>query len=169
MSKPKTVTTEFEFIYQVVVGQLSLSSGIQSSKPCSILGLYEKFAGEHSELLSYKDAEDAAGTFRDNLYTAIRDTVRKHFVQNEGVTLEDVSITDFDFDYCAFIDADLNVTIDGLTRIQVVIYVEDRAAFDRNELLSLVTDRFRKSLRDPKYAKNIGDYYEVSISEFIER
>ena len=130
MSRPKTVTTEFEFTYQVVVGQLSPSSGIQSSKPRSILGLYEKFAGEHSELLSYKDAEDAAGTF---------------------------------------IDADLNVTIDGLTRIQVVIYVEDRTAFDRNELLSLVTDRFRKSLRDPKYAKNIGDYYEVSISEFIER
>lgn len=110
-----------------------------------------------------------AGTFRDNLYAAIRDTVRKQFAQNEGVTLEDVSITDFDFDYGAFIDADLNVTIDGLTRIQVVIYVEDRTAFDRNELLSLVTDRFRKSLRGPKYAKNIGDYYEVSISEFIER
>lgn len=169
MSRPKTVTTEFEFTYQVVVGQLSPSSGIQSSKPCSILGLYEKFASEHDELLSYEDAEDAAYTFRDNLYWAISDTVRKHFAQNEGVTLEDVSIIDFDFDYGAFVDADLNVTIDGLTRIQVVVYVEDTAAFDRNELLSLVTDRFRKALRDPKYAKNIGEYFEVSISEFIER
>ena len=169
MSRPKTVTTEFEFTYQVVVGQLSPSSGVQPSKGCSILKLCEKFASEHDELLPYKDAEDAANMFRDNLYWAIRDTVRKHFARNEGAALEDVSITDFDFDYGAFVDADLNVTIDGLTRIQVVVYVEDRTAFDRNKLFELVRDRFQKVLRDPKYAKNISEYFEVSISEFIER
>lgn len=155
-----------EVMFYIIAGKFNPSN---DDFPVKTLITKDKFAGEHSELLSYKDAEDATDTFRDNLYAAICDTVRRHFAQNEGVTLEDVSITDFDFDYGAFIDADLNATIDGLTRIQVVIYVEDRTAFDRNELLSLVTDRFRKSLRDPKYAKNIGDYYEVSISEFIER
>lgn len=164
-----TVTVEFECEYQVIIGQLDPHSDISFPTYFSINRFYREFVDKQSDLLEYKDAENIAIDFRNDLCWKIRDTVRRHFAQNKSVMVEDVSIVDFEFDDYVYISANLEETIDAMAHIQIVLNIEDKNAFDRNKLFKLVENRFFKQLTgEPKYADNVSVCGGVSISEFIE-
>lgn len=165
----KTTTIEFYFEYEVLVGQLNQHNDIPRRKYFSINKFYDELADEQDDLLTYKDAENIAENFRDDSYWAIRDTVRKHFARNDGVTAEGTSITDFEVDDYVYVDTDFETTIGANMCVQIVLYIEDESAFDRNKLFGLVRDRFLKESRESKYAKNLSLHYEISISDFMER
>lgn len=165
-----TTTIEFEFEYQVLIGQLDPHGEISFSSCYSINRFYGEFADKQSDLLEYKDAENIVIDFRNDLCQKIRDTVRRHFAQNKGVMVEDVSIVDSEFDDYVYISANLEETIDAMAHIQIVLNIEDKNAFDRNKLFKLVENRFFKQLTgEPKYADNVSVCGGVSISDFIER
>lgn len=164
-----TTTIEFEFEYQILIGQLDPHSEISLSSCYSINRFYSEFADRQSDLLEYKDARITATNFRDDLYRAICDTTRKHFARSEYTIIRDISISDFEFDDYVYVNADLETTINAMVHIQIVLYIGDENAFDRNKLFRLVKDRFIKEWRESKYAKNFSLYYEISISDFIER
>lgn len=164
-----TVTIEFECEYQVLIGQLDPRGEISFPTYFSINRFYSEFADKQSDLLEYKDAENIAIDFRNDLCWKIRDTVRRHFAQNKGVMVEDVSIVDSEFDDYVYISANLEETIDAMAHIQIVLNIEDKNTFDRNKLFKLVENRFFKQLTgEPKYAENISVCGGISISDFIE-
>lgn len=161
-----TVTIEFECEYQVLIGQLDPHGEISFPTYFSINRFYSEFADKQNDLLEYKDAENIAIDFRNDLCWKIRDTVRRHFAQNKGVMVEDVSIVDSEFDNYVYISANLEETIDAMTHIQIVLNIEDKNAFDRNKLFKLVKNRFFKQLTgEPKYAENISVCGSISISD----
>ena len=165
----RQTTIEFEFEYQVIIGQSDPHSEITFPTYFSIDRFYREFADKQSDLLEYKDAENIAIDFRDNLCRKILDTVKKHFARNKDITVEDVSMVDFKFDDYVYIGANLEATIDAMTHIQIVLYIEDKNAFDRNKLFRLVESRFFKQLTgELKYTENISLCSSVSISDFIE-
>lgn len=164
-----TTTIEFEFEYQALIGRLDPHGEITFPTYFSIDRFYREFADKQSDLLEYEDAENIAIDFRNDLCLKIRDTVRRHFAQNKGVTVKDVSIVDSEFDDYVYISANLEETIDIMAHIQIVLYIEDKNAFDRNKLFKLVENRFFKQLTgELKYADNVSVCGGVSISEFIE-
>lgn len=165
-----TITTiEFEFEYQVLIGQSDTHSEITFPTYFSIGRFYREFADKQSDLLEYKDAENIAIDFRNDLCWKIRDTVRRYFAQNKGVMVEDVSIVDSEFDDYVYISANLEETIDAMAHIQIVLNIEDKNAFDRNKLFKLVENRFFKQLTgEPKYTENISVCGSILISGFIE-
>lgn len=163
-----TTTIEFEFEYQVLIGQLDPRGEISLSSCYSINRFYNEFADRQSDLLEYKDAHIVAMNFRNDLYGAVCDTTRKHFARDEYTLIRDISVSDFEFDDYVYVDADFEATISAMVRIQIVLYIGDENAFDRNKLFRLVKDRFIKEWRESKYAKNFSLYYEISISDFIE-
>jgi hypothetical protein len=166
----RTTTIEFEFEWQVIIGQLDPHGEISFPTYFSINRFYSEFADKQSDLLEYKDAENIAIDFRNDLRWKIRDTVRRHFAQNKGVMLEDVSMVDSEFDDYVYISANLEETIDAMAHIQIVLNIEDKNAFDRNKLLKLVENRFFKQLTgEPKYVDNVSVCGGVLISDFIER
>lgn len=93
----RTTTIEFEFEYRIIIGQLDPRSEITPRIYFSVGKFYREFADKQSDLLEYKDAENIAIDFRNDLCWKIRDTVRRHFAQNKGVMVEDVSIVDSEF------------------------------------------------------------------------
>lgn len=165
----RTTTIEFEFEYRIIIGQLDPRSEITPRIYFSVGKFYREFADKQSDLLKYKDAENIAIDFRNDLCWKIRDTVRRHFAQNKGVMVEDVSIVDSEFDDYVYISANLEETIDAMAHIQIVLNIEDKNTFDRNKLFKLVENRFFKQLTgEPKYAENISVCGSISISDFIE-
>ena len=164
-----TTTIEFEFEYQVLIGQLDPHGKISFPTYFLINRFYSEFADKQSDLLEYKDAENIAIDFRNDLCWEIRDTVRRHFARNKGVMVEGVSIVDSEFDDHVYVNANLETTIDAMAHIQIVLCIEDKNAFDRNKLFRLIENRFFKQLTGgSKYADNINVCGGVSISEFIE-
>lgn len=119
--------------------------------------------------MEYKDAENIAIDFCNDLCWKIRDNVRRHFAQNKGVAVKDVSIVDSEFDDYVYISANLEETIDAMAHIQIVLYIEDKNAFDRNKLFKLVKNKFFNQMTgESKYADNVSVCGGVSISDFIE-
>ena len=164
-----TTTIEFEFEWQVIIGQLDPHGEISFPTYFSINRFYSEFADKQSDLLEYKDAHIVATNFRNDLYGAVCDTTRKHFARDEYTLIRDISISDFEFDDYVYISANLEETIDAMAHIQIVLNIEDKNAFDRNKLFKLVENRFFKQLTgEPKYADNVSVCGGVSISEFIE-
>lgn len=164
-----TITIEFECEYQVIIGQLDPHGETSFPTYFSINRFYSEFADKQSDLLEYKDAENIAIDFCNDLCWKIHDTVRRHFAQNKGVMLEDISMVDSEFDDYVYISANLEETIDAMAHIQIVLNIEDKNAFDRNKLFKLVENRFFKQLTgEQKYADNVSVCGGVSISEFIE-
>ena len=63
----RTTTIEFEFEYRIIIGQLDPRSEITPRIYFSVGKFYREFADKQSDLLEYKDAENIAIDFRNDL------------------------------------------------------------------------------------------------------